>query len=135
MENKNVNNNNEEEIKFLNFLVGIRDSQEFQVQTNVEDCSIVDYVQATAGIDLNVMLAMLRNGNIDNIEEFLKMKEITLIAAIKNMAGYYQFLGITEEQYEHLRKIFYIDELETSIKEMKEEKEEKVELVGFNKKN
>lgn len=135
MVEKNLENQiNEEEIKydgtnFISFVVGVRGTQEFQAQTNLDPCTVNDYVEASAGIDVNILLAILRSGNKESIESFLKMKEIIMVASIRAMESYYDKLGITKEQYDQLREIFHIDELVESIEQSK--KERQAEILGI----
>ena len=68
----------DEKTNFISFVVGVRGTQEFQAQTNLDPCTVNDYTEASAGIDVNIMLAILRNSDIKSVETFLKMKEINL---------------------------------------------------------
>lgn len=112
----------DEKTNFISFVVGVRGTQEFQAQTNLEPCTVNDYTEASAGIDVNIMLAILRNSDIKSVETFLKMKEIITLASVKAMANYYDKLGLTKEQYSQLRALFHIDELEESLEESKKER-------------
>lgn len=112
----------DEKTNFISFVVGVRGTQEFQAQTNLDPCTVNDYTEASAGIDVNIMLAILRNSDIKSVETFLKMKEIITLASVKAMANYYDKLGLTKEQYSQLRALFHIDELEESLEESKKER-------------
>lgn len=112
----------DEKTNFISFVVGVRGTQEFQAQTNLDPCTVNDYTEASAGIDVNIMLAILRNSDIKSVETFLKMKEIITLASVKAMANYYDKLGLTKEQYSQLRGLFHIDELEESLEESKKER-------------
>lgn len=121
----------DEKANFISFVVGVRGTQEFQAQTNLEPCTVNDYTEASAGIDVNIMLAILRNSDIKSVETFLKMKEIITLASVKAMADYYDKLGLTKEQYSQLRGLFHIDELEESLEESK--KERKAAILNVTK--
>lgn len=122
-----------EQPEFMSFLVGVRGTTDYQVQTNLNPCTVTDYIEASAGIDVNIILTMLRTGGIKTVESFMKMKEIVMISSIKSMENQYENLGLTKEEYQQLREFFHINEIIETVAEQKKVRRE--EILGKKKDN
>lgn len=107
---------NEEEIyfdqeTFMSFIVGIRGNQKFDCKTNVSPCMVTDYIEAIAGIEMNILVTILKSGGIELVENYLKMKEILILDSVRNIELVPDRCGMTDEEYANLRALFHIDEL------------------------
>ena len=125
MENQNINVD-EKEIKFeqpnfLSFLVGVRGDQLYECKTNIQECTVADYIEASAAIDMNITLLLLQTGGIQAVETFFKMKEILSLNSVRLMGTNPEEYGLTPEEYTQLRDFFNIDAIEQLIKDKKDE--------------
>lgn len=127
-------NNEQQEISFLSFLVGIRGDADFQVQTNVNGTTIADYIDAVGQIEVNTLLLAFKTGGMECLTQFLQNKEIIILAYIKSLKENLEAYGITEEQYEQLEIFFGLKQLEETIEANKNKQREEI-LKGIEEIN
>ena len=109
------------EPNWMSFIVGTRGDSIYECKTNIEETLLTDYIEALAGIDINVVVEILKSGGIEAVENFYKMREILVINSVRLMEGSIEQIGISPEQYAELRDFFGVDRILELLEQRKQE--------------
>lgn len=110
-----------EQPNWMSFIVGVRGDSLYECKSNIDPTLLTDFIEASAGIDMNVALTILKSNGIGAVETFFKMKEILVLNSVRLMQGDLEQLGLTPEQYDELRQFFGIDRIESILEQRKQE--------------
>lgn len=126
VEGENVEAPQEGEIKhdqpnWMSFLVGVRGDALYECKSNIDPTLLTDFIEASAAIDMNIAIGILKSNSINELETFFKMKEILVLNSVRLMQGNLESVGLTPEQYDQLRNFFGIDRIEAMLEQRKQE--------------
>lgn len=124
--NEEVQAETEGEVKhdqpnWMSFIVGVRGDSLYECKSNLEPTLLTDYIEAAAGIDMNIALRILESNSINEVETYFKMKEILVLNSVRLMQGNLEKVGISEEKYDQLRNFFGMDRIEALLEQRKQE--------------
>lgn len=106
---------------WMSFIVGVRGDAIYECKSNIDPTTLTDYIEASAGIDMNVAVNILKTNGIEAVETFFKMKEILVLNSVRLMQDQLDNLDITTEQYDQLRNFFGIDRIEAMLEQRRNE--------------
>ena len=111
----------EDKRQWMSLIIGLRGDAIYECKTNVKDTMLTDYIEAAAGIEMNMIVTILKTNNIKSVKTFMKMKELLMLNSVRMIGENFEAAGLTAEQYAELRQHFNVDSVEAMLEQRKEE--------------
>ena len=109
----------EPDVNWMSFVIGLRSDAVYECKTNVKDTMLTDFIEALAGIEMNVIVNILKTNNIESVKTFQKMKELLMLNSVRMIGENFEQAGLTAEQYDQLRLHFNVDKIEAMLEQRK----------------